>query len=80
MPRNQFGFRKGKLSLEYVGTVMCNVLQGMGLDEGTQALVLDLNGAFKSVLHGLLVRQLIDIRFPGRILNVASFFTISVYT
>ena len=39
---------------------MCDILQGMDIGEGTLALALDLKGAFNSVLHEVLVRQLVN--------------------
>ena len=47
-------------------------LAGLGLGEGTKTLGLDLKGAFNSVLLGVLVRQLVDLRVSGRILNYFS--------
>ena len=51
----------------------------MGSGEGTLALAFDLNEAFNSVLPQVLVRQQVDLRVPGRILNAMSFFTAKRY-
>ena len=75
IPANQFGFRRGRSSLDCVSCVVTDVLQGFGRAEGTLALALDLKGAFNAVLPGVLVRRLAGLGVPGRIVNFVNFLT-----
>ena len=52
-----------------------DILQGFGQTESTLALALDLKGAFNAVLPGVLIRQLIRMGAPGRIVNFVNFLT-----
>ena len=75
IPPNQYGFRRGRSSLDCVAAVVCDFLPGFGSGEGSYALALDLKGAFNAVLPAELCRQLCDLRLPGRLLNFISFLT-----
>ena len=61
--------------MDCVSCVVTDVLQGFGQSEGTLALALDLKGAFNAVLPGVLVRQLIELGVPGRIVNFVNSLT-----
>ena len=73
--RSQFGFRRGRSSMDCVSCVVTDILQGFGQSEGTLALALDRKGVFNAVLPGVLVRQLIELGVPGRIINFVNFLT-----
>ena len=75
LPTNQFGFRRGRSSMDFVASVVADVLQGFSHAEVTLALSLDLKGAFNAVLPGVLLRQFADLDAPGRIINFINFFT-----
>ena len=75
VPANQFGFRRGRSSMDCVASVVADVLQGFGRAEGTLALALDLKGAFNAVLPGVLLHQLSELEAPGRIINFINFLT-----
>ena len=76
IPPNQYGFRRGRSSLDCVAAVVCDVLAGFGAGQSSFALALDLNGAFNAVLPGELFRQLRDLGLPGRLINFVSFLTV----
>ena len=75
IPPNQYGFRRGRASLDSVAAVVCDFLSGFGSGESSYALALDLKGAFNPVIPAELFRQLCDLRLPGRLLNFISFLT-----
>ena len=75
IPANQFGFRRGRSSMDCVGSVVADVLQGFGRAKSTLALALDLKGAFNAVLPGVVLRQLSELDVPGRIINFVNFLT-----
>ena len=73
IPLNQYGFRRGRSSLDCVAAVVFDFLSGFGSGESSYALALDLRGAFNAVLPAELFRQLCDLRLPGRLLNSSHF-------
>ena len=56
IPPNQYGFRRGRSSLDCVAAVVCDFLSGFGSGESSYALALDLKGAFNAVLPAELFR------------------------
>ena len=76
---NQYGFRRGRSSLDCVAAVVCDFLSGFGSGESSYALALDLKGAFNTVLPAELHWQLCDLRLPGRLLNFIEFLTAKRY-
>ena len=79
VPPNQYGFRRGRSSLDCVAAVVCDILSGFGSGESSYALALDLKGAFNAVLPVELFRQLSDLRLPDRLLTFISFFIAKRY-
>ena len=75
IPTNQFGFRRSHSSMDCVSCVVTDILQGFGRAEGTLALALDLKRAFNAVLPGVLIRQLIELGVPGKIVDFVNFLT-----
>ena len=56
-----------------VATVIADILQGFGVEEGTLTMALDLEGAFNAVLLDELICQLVELEAPGRIINFINF-------
>lgn len=73
IPRFQFGFRRGRSSLDCVATLVTDVHLGFAKGEHTFASALDIKGAFNNVSPLPIYRRLIELDAPSRITNFVSF-------
>lgn len=72
---NQFGFRRGRSTIDCVSIFVADVIKGYSNREHTFSLAVDLKGAFSNILPLSIHNRIIDLRVPARLVNFISFIT-----
>lgn len=70
--RFQNGFRRNKSCLENIARLSSNVRMAIYKNQGTLAGFLDIPAAYDSVLYGILINKLIDLKCPAGLVNAVS--------
>lgn len=69
---NQNGFRRGKSCLENLVSLSMSAKTASYKDQHTLAGFLDVTAAYVNVLYGTLIKKLININCPSRLVNMVS--------
>lgn len=73
LPDFQFGFRRGRSSLDAVALLVTEVYGAFSRGESLVALALDIKGAFNSIRPNKIIQELIQLDTPSRLINFVSF-------
>lgn len=73
VPDFQFGFRRGRSSLDAVALLVTDIYRAFGERKNLMALALDIKGAFNSIRPGKVIEELITLDAPTRIINFVGF-------
>lgn len=68
----QNGFRRGKSCLENVVRLTVNVRTAKFKNQCTMASFLDVSNAYDNVIYGILIKKMIDMKCPFRLINAIS--------
>lgn len=69
IPENQFGFRKGKSTMDNLGCLIGDIDNGFKANKNTLAVFLDFKGAFDNIDHCFLIKSLFKLNLPGPLLE-----------